>query len=88
VKFLCLVYGAAGADLGEAERLRPAETATTVRVRDGRVQVTDGPLAETPEELSAFAVLECPDLDEALSRAAELHAGAVEVRPEYVEASA
>jgi hypothetical protein len=82
VRFLCLVYGAAAGDL---DRLRPASTATTVRVRDGRILVTDGPFVETPEELTGFRVVESEGMDEALTRAGELHGAAVEVRPEYSE---
>jgi hypothetical protein len=77
VKYLCLVYGGTG-------RLRPASTATTVRVRNGHTLVTDGPFAETPDELTGFEVVDCRDLDEALARAAELRGRAIEVRQEYV----
>jgi hypothetical protein len=77
VKYLCLVYGGAG-------QLRPASTATTVRVRDGQTLVTDGPFAETPDELSGFEVLDCEDADEALARARGLKAAAVEIRPQYL----
>ena len=80
MKYLCLVYGAAG---GDVERLRPASTATTVRVRDGQTLMTDGPFVETPEELSGFRVVEGDGLDEALATARELGGAAVEVRPEY-----
>jgi hypothetical protein len=81
VKFLCLVYGAAAGDL---DRLRPASTATTVRVRDGQTLVTDGPFVEAPEELTGFRVVESERMDEALAHAGELRGAAVEVRPEYV----
>jgi hypothetical protein len=80
VKYLCLVYGGAG-------QLRPASTATTVRVRDGQTLVTDGPFAETADELSGFEVFDCGDMDEAVTRARELKAAAVEVRPESLEAA-
>ena len=80
MKYLCLVYGAAD---GDVERLRPASTATTVRVRDGQTLVTDGPFAETPEELSGFLVVESDGPDEALAAARGLGGAAVEVRPEY-----
>ncbi len=83
MKFLCLVYGPPG---GEAVRLRPASAATTVRVRDGRTEIADGPFAEPGEELRGYYVLDCAGMDEALERAGrELTAGAVEVRPQYVE---
>ena len=80
MKYLCLVYGVAA---GDAERLRPASTATTVRVRDGQTLVTDGPFEETPEELTGFLVVESNALDEALAAARGLGGAAVEVRPEY-----
>jgi hypothetical protein len=62
-------------------------TATTVRVRDGERLLTDGPYAETKEQLGGFYMLECKDLDEALAWAAripEAKTGAVEVRPVMV----
>jgi hypothetical protein len=74
VKYLCLVYGG-------QEQLRPAATATTIRVRDGRTLVVDGPFADTPDELTGFEVVDCGDLDEAIARAQELTAAAVEIRP-------
>ena len=80
MKYLCLVYGAAA---GDAERLRPASTATTVRVRDGQTLVTDGPFAETPEELTGFRMVEADAIDAVLDAARELGGAAVEVRPEY-----
>jgi hypothetical protein len=64
--------------------LQPAATATTVRVRDGERMLTDGPFAETKEQLGGFYALECKDLDEALAWAAkipEAKFGAIEVRP-------
>jgi len=81
VKYVCLVYGAAAGDL---ERLRPAATATTVRVRDGQTLVSDGPFAETPDELTGFRVVEADEADEAFAVARGLGGTAVEVRPEYV----
>jgi hypothetical protein len=65
-------------------RLRPADVATTVRVRDGETELTDGPFAVTKELLGGYYVLECRDLDEALEQAATLplaRYGSVEVRP-------
>ena len=82
MKFVCLAYGTVA---GDVERLRPASTATTVRIRDGQTLVTDGPFVETPEELTGFRVLECGRLDEALAQAARLRGAAVEVRPQYSE---
>jgi hypothetical protein len=71
--------------------LRPVETATTVRVRDGDVEITDGPFAVTKEILAGYYLLDCADLDEALAQAARLPTvryGCVEVRPvvEFVTA--
>ena len=60
-------------------RLRPVSDATTVRVRDGEVLVTDGPFAETKEQIGGFDLLECADLDEAIEVAVE--ASRREVRP-------
>ena len=65
--------------------LQPVHTATTVRVRDGKVSTTDGPFAETREQLGGYYLVECSDLDEALSIAGRIPSlragGAVEVRP-------
>lgn len=66
------------------EALQPTATATTVRVRGGAAAATDGPFAETKEQLGGFYILECRDLDEAIACAAKIpHAtnGSVEVRP-------
>lgn len=64
--------------------LHAAETATTVRVRDGKTQVLDGPYADTKEQLGGYHIIEVPDLDTAIAWAARsptaLH-GVVEVRP-------
>ena len=65
-------------------RLRPAEDATTVRRRDGKVLLTDGPFAESREWIAGFDILECADLDEAIAIAAEhpmAAAGRLELRP-------
>jgi hypothetical protein len=73
----------AGILLG-SDRLQPADTATTVRVRDGRTELVDGPFAETKELLGGYFLLECADLDEALRHAASVPVarfGSVEVRP-------
>jgi hypothetical protein len=88
---------AAHGEFGEASRaagvfvdgdgLQPAATATTVRVRDGERLLTDGPYAETKEQLGGFYMLECKDLDEALAWAAripEAKTGSIEVRPVMV----
>jgi hypothetical protein len=67
-----------------AEPLHPVETATTVRVRDGKVTVTDGPFAETKEQLAGFYLVDAPNLDEAIQIAAQIppaRTGSIEVRP-------
>ncbi len=81
-------YMAFGQTAGErilgGEPLEPTATATTVTVRDGETMTTDGPFAETKEQLGGFYILECADLDEAVSLAAQIpgaSVGRVEVRP-------
>jgi hypothetical protein len=67
-----------------ASPLHPVETATTVRVRDGKVSTTDGPFAETKEQLGGFLMLDVPDLNDAIRIASHFPAariGSVEVRP-------
>jgi hypothetical protein len=67
-----------------AEALQPIETATTVRVRNGKVSITDGPFAETKEQLAGFYLIEARDLNDALQVAAKIppaREGSVEVRP-------
>jgi hypothetical protein len=66
------------------EPLEPTSTASTVRVRDGKTTVTDGPFAETKEQLGGFYLIEATDLDDALKVAARIPAarnGSIEVRP-------
>ncbi len=67
------------------EQLHPADTATTVRVQDGRTLTTDGPFIEAKEALGGFYVYEADDLDAAIAMAARIPAarmgGAIEVRP-------
>lgn len=66
------------------ERLRPVEAATTVRRRGDQVLLTDGPFAETREQIAGYDVIECADLDEAIAVAAAhpmAREGRVEVRP-------
>jgi hypothetical protein len=66
------------------EALQPTSSATTVRIRDGRTIVSDGPFAETKEALGGFYLLECPDLDTAIELAAMIPGaayGSIEVRP-------
>ena len=64
--------------------LKPTNTATTVRVRDGKRLTTDGPFAETKEQLGGFYLVDAPDLDAAIGMAAKIPAarfGCIEVRP-------
>ena len=71
-------------NLRAGQRLQPVATATTVRVRNGKRAVTDGPFAETREQLGGYYLIEAKDLDEALSIAERIPAarwGSVEVRP-------
>jgi hypothetical protein len=66
-------------------QLQPPDTATTVRVQDGRTLTTDGPFAETKEALGGYYMFEADDLDAAIELAARIPAarlgGAIEVRP-------
>jgi len=67
-----------------SEALQPVQTAATVRVRDGKVSVTDGPFAETKEQLAGFYLIAAGDLDEAVQIASKIppaQVGCVEVRP-------
>ena len=80
-------YSQAATEAGVMEAgagLLPTPTATTVRVRNGQTLSTDGPFAETKEQLGGFYILDCEDLDDALSWAAKIPSvgtGSVEVRP-------
>jgi hypothetical protein len=70
--------------LRAGEQLQPTMTATTVRVRDGKLQTFDGPFAETKEQLGGTYVIEVPTLDEAIAWAAKCPAafgGSIEIRP-------
>jgi hypothetical protein len=67
-----------------AEALQPVSTATTVRVRNGKVSITDGPFAETKECLAGFYLIEARDLNEAIQLASKIppaSVGSIEVRP-------
>lgn len=67
-----------------AEALQPVDTATTVRVRNGKISVTDGPFAETKEHLAGFYLIDARDLNDAIQVAAKIppaREGSVEVRP-------
>jgi hypothetical protein len=64
--------------------LQPTSTATTVRVRDGKRLTTDGPFAETKEQLGGYYLIDAPDLDAAIAVAAKIpgaRSGSIEVRP-------
>lgn len=66
------------------EGLHPSTTATTLRIKGGETLVTDGPFAETKEQLGGFYVIDVPDLDAALKWAREvpyMEGGAIEIRP-------
>ena len=83
----CLAYDAALHKSGQclaAEALQPVQTATTVRVCNGKVSVTDGPFAATKEQLAGFYLIEARDLNDAIRVAAKIppaRPGCVEVRP-------
>src|SRR5690554_1779783 len=83
----CFASGQKFRDAGmllAAEPLHPVETATTVRIRNGQLSVTDGPFAETKEQLAGFYLIEARDLDEAIEAAAKIppaREGSIEVRP-------
>ena len=67
-----------------AEALQPVRTAKTVRIRDGKLQTTDGPFAETKEQLGGFYLIEAKDMSEAVEMAARIpsaRVGSIEVRP-------
>jgi hypothetical protein len=71
-------------EMQSGEALMPTHTATTVRVRDGRTLTTDGPFAETKEQLGGFYLLNCKNLDEAIEAAAKIPGamdGSIEIRP-------
>ena len=69
------------------DRLQPTTTATTVQVRDGKMLTTDGPFAETREQLAGYYLVDAKDLDAALAIAARIpsaRVGSIEVRPIWV----
>jgi hypothetical protein len=73
-----------GSAILAGERLRPTSDATTVRVRDGEVLASDGPFAETKEQMAGFYLVEAKDLDEAIDIASKIPSakgGSIEVRP-------
>jgi hypothetical protein len=72
--------------------LQPVHAATTVRIRNGKVSTTDGPFAETKEQLGGYYLIEARDLNDAIQVASKIPSariGSIEVRPimEYVQAS-
>ena len=83
----CVAYDTAIRGSGHciaSEALEPVQAATTVRVRNGRVSVTDGPFAETKEQLAGFYMIEAKDLNEAIQLASKIppaRVGSIEVRP-------
>jgi hypothetical protein len=83
----CMACGAGLKESGTllaAEALQPVDTATTVRIRNGRLAVTDGPFAETKEQLAGFYLVDARDLNDAIQVAAKIppaREGSVEVRP-------
>ncbi|QNE17822.1 transcription initiation protein [Kribbella qitaiheensis] len=71
---------------GDGVGLRPPHEATTVRVRDDELRITDGPFAETKEQIGGFVLISCADLDEAIEIAAKHPAakyGTIEIRPVF-----
>jgi len=83
----CVAYDTALRQSGHciaSEALESVQTATTVRMRNGKMSVTDGPFAETKEQLAGFYMVEAKDLDEAIQLAAKIppaRVGSIEVRP-------
>ena len=83
----CVAYDTAIRKSGHciaSEALESIQTATTVRVRNGKVSVTDGPFAETKEQLAGFYMIEAKDLNEAIQLASKIppaRVGSIEVRP-------
>ena len=73
------------------DELKPTTTATTVRVRDGSQSITDGPFAETKEQLGGYFLVNASDLDEAIAIAAQIPSardGSIEIRPVAVQEKA
>jgi hypothetical protein len=83
----CMAYGESLRASGHAiaaEALQSVHSATTVRVRNGRASITDGPFAETKEQLAGFYLIEAMDLNEAIRVASQIppaRVGSIEVRP-------
>jgi hypothetical protein len=83
----CVAYDAKLRDSGQclaSESLQPTATAATVRVRNGKVRVTDGPFMESKEILAGFYLVDAPDMEGAIALAAQIppaQVGSIEVRP-------
>ena len=83
----CMAYDQALRNTGRclaSEALQPVRTATTVRVRHGKVSITDGPFAETKECLAGFYLIEAADMNDAIQIASQIppaRVGSIEVRP-------
>jgi len=83
----CMAYDRSLRNSGRciaSEALQPVQTATTVRVRDGKLSVTDGPFAETKEFLAGFYLIDAADRNEAIQIASQMppaRVGSIEVRP-------
>jgi hypothetical protein len=72
--------------LVENNGMMPVANATTVRVREGKTMITDGPFAETHEQLGGYFVLDCENLDEVIAWAAKIPTaklGSIEIRPQW-----
>ena len=72
----------------EGEQLRPPSDATTVKMRGGELLISDGPFAETKEQIAGFDIIECTDLDQAIEVAAKhpvAKFGSIEVRPFWMD---
>ena len=84
---ICKTYGDGLRDSGhwvDGAALQPVHTATTLRVRNGQLSMTDGPFAETKEQLAGFYMIDARDLNEAIQIAAKIppaRIGSIEVRP-------
>jgi hypothetical protein len=83
----CMAFDEALRNRGQclaSESLQPVQTATTVRVRNGKVSISDGPFAETNEQLAGFYLVDARDLNDAIQIASQMppaRVGSVEVRP-------
>ena len=83
----CMAYDQSLRNAGQciaSEALQPVRTATTVRVREGKVSIRDGPFTETKEVLAGFYLIDATDLTDAIQIASQMppaHVGSIEVRP-------